>query len=259
MTSFYPVFVATLNVADGVPGIEVSNLASPHIGCLHDYQLTAADVRALASAHLLLANGAGMESFLDKLRRTFPALRIVEVSAGIPLMDGNPHVWVSFEGARRHADNIASALAEVAPDRAEKFRENARRYRASIDALEARLTEKLAPHRGAAIITFHEAFPYLARDFGLVVVGVVEREPGSEPGARELAETIRLARAHRVRAIFTEPQFSDRSARVIARESGARVYELDPVVTGPPEPEKAKGAWLRAMEQNAVVLARALG
>lgn len=63
VTSFYPVYVTTLNVAAGVPGVEVSNLTSPHIGCLHDYQLTAGDVRKLADADLLLANGAGDGAF----------------------------------------------------------------------------------------------------------------------------------------------------------------------------------------------------
>jgi zinc transport system substrate-binding protein len=121
VTSFYPVYVATLNISAGVPGVEVHNLTSPHIGCLHDYQLTAGDVRQLADADLLLANGAGMEPFLDKVARQSPGLRVVEVSEGIPLMDGNSHVWVSFDGARRQTENIVAALSELAPEHAAAF------------------------------------------------------------------------------------------------------------------------------------------
>ncbi len=258
LTSFYPVYVEALNVADGIPGVEVKNLARAHIGCLHDYQLTTGDVRQLAEADLLLANGAGMESFLENVRLQFPKLRIVEVSEGIPLLDGNAHVWVSFEGARRQAMNTAEAMAEASPEHAEEFRSNAKRYVAQINDLERETRAALSPYAGASVVTFHEAFPYLARDFGLEVAGVVEREPGAEPGARELAETIDLVRTHRVKAIFAEPQFSDRSAQVVARETGLKVYELDPVVTGPSAPEEAEGAWLRAMRKNASVLVEAL-
>jgi len=258
VTSFYPVYVTALNVTEGVDGVAVSNMTSPHIGCLHDYQLTAGDARQLAEADVLLANGAGMEPFLDKVRRQSPGLRVVEVSEGIPLMDGNSHVWVSFDGARRQADNIASALGALAPDRAEGFRANAAAYKSKLDALEERMRAALAPHAGTPIVTFHEAFPYFARDFQLEIAGVIEREPGTQPSARELADTVRLVRERGVKALFAEPQFPDQSARVIAAETGARVYGLDPVVTGPAEPEAARGAWLAAMEKNLAVLQDAL-
>jgi zinc transport system substrate-binding protein len=258
VTSFYPVYVATLNVTAGIDGLEVSNLTSPHIGCLHDYQLTAGDVRKLADADLLLANGAGMEPFLGKVTKQSPDLRVVEVSAGIPLMDGNPHVWVCFEGASRQVDNITAALVELAPDKADALRANAENYKASIAALDKRMHETLAPYARARIMTFHEAFPYFARDFDLELVGVVEREPGTEPSARELADTMELVRERGVKALFTEPQFSDRTAQVIGRETGVKVHELDPVVTGPSDPESARGAWLAAMEKNLAVLQDAL-
>ena len=258
VTSFYPVYVAALNVADGVEGVEISNLTSPHVGCLHDYQLTAGDARKLAEADVLLANGAGMEPFLEKVTGQSPGLRVVEVSEGIPLMDGNPHVWVCFEGASRQVDNIAAALSAAAPDKADALRANAESYKASLAALDRKMHEALAPYAGARIMTFHEAFPYFARDFKLELVGVVEREPGTEPSARHLADTIKLVRERGVKALFTEPQYSDRSAQVISRETGVPVHELDPVATGPAEPAAARGAWLAAMEKNLAVLQDAL-
>lgn len=258
VTSFYPVYVATLNVTADVPGVEVHNLTSPHIGCLHDYQLTAGDVRQLADADLLLANGAGMETFLGKVKGQSPSLRVVEVSEGIPLLDGNPHVWVSFEGASRQVDNIAEALAQSAPEKADAFRANAATYKAALAALDAKMKSSLAPYAGTPIVTFHEAFPYLARDYELDLVGVIAREPGTEPSARELADTIGLVRERKVKALFAEPQFPDTSAQVISRETGVKVHALDPVVTGPSEPAEARGAFLRAMEKNLGVLQEAL-
>ena len=258
VTSFYPVYVATLNVTAGVEGIEVANLTHAQVGCLHDYQLTSGDARKLADADLLLANGAGMEPFLDKLTKQSPDLRVVEVSEGIPLLEDNPHVWVCFEGARRQVDNIAAALIALAPDKADALRANAESYKASLAALDRRMHEALAPYAGTPIMTFHEAFPYFAHDFNLELVGVVEREPGTEPSARELADTIKSVRERGVKAIFTEPQYSDRSAQAIARETGVRVHSLDTVSTGPSEPEAARRAWLAAMEKNLAVLQDAL-
>lgn len=258
VTSFYPVYVAVLNVTAGIPGVEVSNLASPHVGCLHDYQLTAGDVRRLADADLLLVNGAGMEPFLGKVAQQSPGVRVVGVSQGIALLDDNPHVWVSLEGARRQTENIAAALAAAAPDRANAFRANASAYNASLSALEEKMRAALAPYAGTPIVTFHEAFPYFARDFDLDLAGEIEREPGAEPSARELADTVKLVRERKVKALFAEPQFPDKSAQVVARETGVRVYSLDPVVTGPSDPEEARGAYLRAMEKNLEVLQEAL-
>jgi zinc transport system substrate-binding protein len=258
VTSFYPVYVTALNVTAGVEGVEVTNLTSPHLGCLHDYQLTTGDVRQLSEADLLLANGAGMEPFLDKVARQSPGVRVVEVSEGIPLMDGNSHVWVSFDGARRQTENIVAALSELAPEQAAAFRANGEAYRARLTALEERMRSALAPYAGTPIVTFHEAFPYFARDFRLEVAGVIEREPGTEPSARELADTVKLVRARGVKALFAEPQFPDQSAQVVARETGVRVYSLDPVVTGPSDPAAARGAYLQAMEKNLEVLQEAL-
>ncbi len=258
VTSFYPVYVAALNVTDGVDGVGVDNLAGEHTGCLHDYRLTAGDVRKLSAADVFLVNGAGMEPFLDKIAQQSPGLRVVQVSEGIALMDGNPHVWLSFDGARRQVDNIAAALAEAAPDRADAFRANAVRYKAKLDAMEAGMRARLRPFAGAQIVTFHEAFPYFARDFGLKIAGVVEREPGTVPGAREITQVVGLVRGKGVKALFAEPQFAGESARIIARETGAGVYELDPVVTGPSDPRKARDAYLRAMEKNVSVLENAL-
>ncbi|MEI7864518.1 MAG: zinc ABC transporter substrate-binding protein [Chthoniobacterales bacterium] len=258
VTSFYPVFVAALNVTAGVAGIEVHNMASGRVGCLHDYQLTSGDARHLAAADIFLANGSGMESFLEKIRRQWPQLSVLETSEGIPLLNGNPHVWVSPSGARQQVENIARALSNADPLNARSYEKNAAAYNAKLAALELRMKMELAPYAGRPIITFHQAFAYFARDFGLDLVGVVESEPGQEPRARELADTIDLVRAKHVQTLFAEPQYSGRSAAVIARETGAEVYQLDPVVTGPSVPEQARDAYLAAMEKNLATLRQAL-
>ena len=108
------------------------------------------------------------------------------------------------------------------------------------------------PHRD--IITFHEAFPYFAQEFDLHIAAVINREPESEPSARELADTILLVRSSGVKALFVEPQYPKTAADIISNETQADVYVLDPGVSG----EESKDAYLNIMEQNLQVLLTAL-
>jgi zinc transport system substrate-binding protein len=259
LTSFYPMYVMTLNVAGNAPGVSVECLTKPSTGCLHDYQLSPGDLVALTRADVFVANGAGMETFIDKAVRQAPGLNVIEAGAGMALADGgNPHLWVSISGAIDETTAIARGLAAVDPDRAKVYEENAADYVATLARLRARMHAALDGLQHRQIITFHEAFPYFAREFGLDIVGVIEREPGSEPGARELARTIDLVRLSGVRAIFAEPQYPAKSAGIIRRETGVAVALLDPAATGDLEPAKARRSYCETMERNLAVLVQAL-
>lgn len=259
LTSFYPMYVSTLNVVGDTPGVNVTCLAEPFVGCLHDYSLTAGDMKKLASADIFVANGAGMESFIDKAVKQAPSLKIVEASKGIKLaFEDNPHIWVGISGAIQQVKNIAAGLAKTDPERAGEYKKNAAAYVAKLEKLRAEMHAAIDGSKNRDIITFHEAFPYFASEFNLNIVGVIEREPGAEPNARELADTIDLVKKQKVHALFAEPQYSDKSAKVIERETGVPVSVLDPVVTGSRDPAKARDAYLAAMRKNLDVLRNAL-
>ena len=81
------------------------------------------------------------------------------------------------------------------------------------------------------IVTFHEAFPYFARAYGLTVAAVVNHEPGDALSPAQLAELVRTIRELNNPPLFTEPQYDDMAAQTISRETGAPIYTLDPVVT----------------------------
>ena len=261
LTSFYPIYIATLNVTQGVEGVEVVNLTKPQTGCLHDYQLTTEDMRKLETADVFVVNGAGMEQFLDKALGQHKDLPVVEASEGIALLGEkgaeNPHVWVSVANAARQTETIAARLAAIDPKHADAYRKNAADYTAKLEALRTEMHAQIDPLPNKAVVTFHEAFPYFAQEFGLRIAAVVEREPGSEPSPRALEETIRAVRAAGARALFAEPQYPSGAAETIARETGATVYTLDPVVTGEATPQ-AKDAYIEAMRKNMQTLVQAL-
>ena len=261
VTSFYPMYVATINITDGVDGVEVYNMTKPQTGCLHDYQLMTEDMKTLEKADAFVINGAGMEDFMDKVTEQQKKLKVIDASRGIELIHDdegdNPHVWLSVTDEIAQVRNIADQLKEADPAHADKYEKNAAAYIEKLTALKNEMHAALdnVPHKD--IVTFHEAFPYFAKEFNLNIIGVVEREPGTEPTPTELQETIEQVNVLPTKVLFTEPQYSPAAAETIARETGAKIYTLDPVVTGEATPA-AKDAYIDTMKKNMKVLQEAL-
>ena len=262
VTSFYPMYVATINITDGVDGVEVYNMTKPQTGCLHDYQLVTEDMKTLEKADAFVINGAGMEDFMDKVTEQQKKLKVIDASRGIELIHDdeegdNPHVWLSVTDAITQVRNIADQLKEADPAHAAAYEKNAVAYIEKLTSLKSEMHAALdnVPHKD--IVTFHEAFPYFAKEFNLNIIGVVEREPGTEPTPTELQETIEQVNALPTKVLFTEPQYSPAAAETIARETGAKIYTLDPVVTGEATPA-AKNAYIDTMKKNMKTLQEAL-
>lgn len=243
VTSFYPMYLETLNITRGVSGVEVVNLTPAQVGCLHDYQLTPEDMKTLETADIFVINGLGMESFLDKVVEELPNLKIINASDTpdiIPIMeDGvpNPHVWMSVYYAIKQVKNISLKLRELDPEHADEYRMHTLEYVDELTTLSDEIGVSAAVLPNRDIVTFHNAFPYLAQEFRLNVAAVIEHEPGTEPTPQELAETIEKINSLSVKVIFTEPQYSSKAAETIANETGAKIFELDPIVTGEAKPE----------------------
>lgn len=251
VTSFYPIWIMTLNLTSGLEDhVTVRNLAAPTVGCLHDYQLQPADMKALTAADAFLINGAGMEAFLPEITRSLPDLPIVEASEGIELLENgsaveileaeeegetNSHIWLDPLRAVRMAENLAAGLIRVLPGDEADITANLADYRVRLEALDARLRQGLGNLSRKDIVTFHEAFPYFAAAYGLNVVAVVNKEPGEVLTPAQLGELVREIRLLGNPPLFVEPQYTDLSAQTLSSETGAPVYSLDPIVTGPEE------------------------
>lgn len=259
MTSFYPVYIMAVNITNGIDGVQVSDMAGQQTGCLHDYQLQSSDMQALSSADLFIINGAGMESFMTKVTDQLPKLTVLDSSTNVPRItdetgEVNPHMWVSISSYIIQVQNIAAGLAKADHTHAVQYQKNADVYLKKLKNLRTRMHTALDPLPNRNIITFHEAFPYFAKEFDLNIVQTVQREPDSQPSAKELAESIRLIRSSGVKAVFAEPQYEQSAAKIIAQESGASMYSLDPAATG----SNDVNAYLDAMEKNMQTLQRAL-
>ncbi|WP_318712868.1 metal ABC transporter substrate-binding protein [Treponema sp.] len=259
--TFYPLYVSLLNITDGVEGIELSLLAPPDTGCLHDYQLTTKDMKEIENSNILVANGAGMEDFIEKILETKKDSLII-ASEGFELTDSNSHVWVSPEGAIHQTQRIVEGLSHLDPSNATKYVMNGNAYLLKLQNLRNHMHSILDEYSGKKIVSFHEAFPYFASEFNLEIASVIEREPGEAPGPKELKEQISeinsiISDGNKI-ALFAEPQYSSSAAEIIAKETGLKVYELDPCVTGNLKSEYIKDSYITAMKKNAEVLKEAL-
>lgn len=267
VTSFYPMYISTLNIVKDIPDVEVINMTAPQTGCLHDYSLSTKDLKTLSSADIFVINGAGMESFLDDVIDEYSDLKIIEASNGISLIedtdhdehehDVNPHVWVSISKNIEEISNIAKELSAFDPNHASEYEANADAYIAKLENLRTEMHAALDNVNNKDIITFHEAFPYFAEEFNLNIAGVIEVEPDSEPSAKEVENIISIINEKNIKALFTEPQYSSKIADTIAKETGASIYTLDPIVTGDAN-EDAYDDYIVKMQENLNTLKEAL-
>jgi ABC-type Zn uptake system ZnuABC Zn-binding protein ZnuA len=263
LASFLPMYLFTVNVAGDAPGVTVDLMLPASLGCPHDYALTPGDMRKIASADLYIANGLGMEEFLGaSVRKANPGIRVVETAASVPPVreEGgnhggvNPHAWVSPKSAILQVREIEKALSGAKPDLAPVFRRNADAYILRLSALDSEFRAAAGGFRRRNIVTFHNVFGYLARDYGLTVVGEVESVPGQEPSPAKVRDLARVIREMGVPVLFAAPDSPPRAAEMVAREAGVPVRVLDPVATG----ETAPTAYEEAMRRNLRILAETL-
>lgn len=270
VTSFYPMYIFAQNIAQGVPGVQVVNLAGESAGCLHDYQLKTRDMATLEKADALIINGGGMEQFMDKVIAQQPELPVINASDGVEMRCSgdehdhgghghehevlNAHVWLDPALAVRQVQNIAEGLAAVDGVNAQAYLANAESYITRIEALHEEIKAQLAPLAGSEIVTFHEAFDYFADAYGLHVAAVIAGDSGEEPSTRQIAKLCDLVGGLAVKALFVEPQYPAKAAETIARETGAKIFTLDPVVTG----DGSMDSYETLMRENARVLREAL-
>lgn len=213
---------------------------------IHTYEPKVSDVRAVAGSRILLTVGLGLEDWLQGLLRNAgnSELLVVESATGADLLrgepgrgvdghphaEGNPHVWLDPSNAAIMCRNIAHAMERVDPRAEDFYRKRLGAYLRNLDAAAGRLRKDVSLLEDKRFLSYHPAWPYLARGFGFKAVGVVVEVPGQEPSARGLASLIERIRAEKLRVLVTEPQLPSKLPRLLAQETGIRVITLSDVV-----------------------------
>ena len=200
---------------------------------IHDYQPTPQDVVRAQGADLVLWNGMNLERWFERFVDTAKGVHSAVVSDGVvpmPIREGpyldkpNPHAWMSPSSALIYVENIRRALAALDPANAATYAANATAYAARVRAIEAPMRARLAsiPAAQRWLVTSEGAFSYLARDFGLreaYLWPINADQQGTPQQIRRLIDTVRR---NKIPVVFSESTVSDKAARQVARETGAR-------------------------------------
>lgn len=244
LATTYPVYLFTRTITEGVDSVEVSQLITEEVSCLHDYTLTVTDMKAIEKADVIIMNGAELESFMDDALSQTDAATI-DCSESIDLLPStghehhdheedehhghyDPHFWLSEEAALVMMNNILHGLSELDESNLDAYHEN---FSAAVelfpdDPLDA--SSLACPY----LITFHDGFQYFAHDNELTLLKSIEEEEGSEASAADVKEIVALIEEYNIPAIFTEKNGSDDTAQAISRETGVAVYQLDMIMSG---------------------------
>jgi len=258
VTTIPPIYCLTANVAGNLANVE--NLLPPGAAA-HDFQFSFAERRRLEQADLVIANGLDLESWLDKVLKQSGPRRVVRCAAGLECSQQqstnrapNPHVWLDPILACGMVTNILAALQEADPANASSYATNAAAFVLRLRKLDEELRAGLASLPGRAIITSHDAFPYLAHRYGLEVVGVIEERPEVDPSPAHLSALRALIKRHGVKALLVDAHEPPRRARQLGRDFGVSIGVLDTLEEAP----LTASAYEDGMRRNLRALQQAL-
>jgi len=254
--------LADLSRQVGGDKVEVKLLLPPGASP-HTYEPTPKALKDISDARVFIKIGLGLEFWAEKIIRSsgHKNLIIVVSSSDLPLityhenghsqgsLGADPHIWLDPVIAKSIVTKIEKAFAEADPQNAGFYMQNASIYREKLSRLDKEITDKVKTLRVKEYVTFHPAWNYFSKRYGLTVAGVIEESPGKEPGPRHIEKIIREIKRIGSKVVFVEPQFNPKIAEVIAKECGARVVYLDPIGG-----QKGRETYIDMMRYNIAVM-----
>ncbi len=225
---------------------------------VHNILAKPTEMLALNRADMFVHAGLDAEPWRDNLVKGARNPRImpgqpgnVDMSRGIDILDvpeerltraegdvhvyGNPHYQLSPANAQRMAATLAGAMAQLDPENAAFFRENAAAFVNEMADTHKRLREQLRPYAGLKVVTFHDAWRYLESEFDIEIVGTIEPKPSITPSPGQVRDIVNLMRRHDVKIVIVETYSDAGLARSIAQRAGATLLRLPDHVLGVPE------------------------
>lgn len=274
VTSFYPMYIAAENVIGDADGVRLENLSEPQTGCLHDFQLTPEDMKLLSTADVFIINGGGIESFMKEVAEAYPNLKIIEACENTSLLseeekdthhheekteeehahgDVNAHAWMSVSAYETQVQTIADGLSEADPERSSAYQNGAKAYLGKLDELKKRQEKLKQEISGQSVILFHEAYAYVAEDYGLQVNYLLDLDEERQVSAGEVSDVLSAVRKGHVKYILAEELYGKSMGDTIQKESGAKVLYLNPLNRGTYE----KDSYINGMKKNMEILEEA--
>ena len=209
----------------------------------HTYEPKASQLRKVGKAEMYAKVGSGVEfelTWTDKIIDTNKDMLVVDCSKGVTLIEaGNqheenhehngadPHIWLSPKNVKIMVENIYKGLAQIDTANKEYYQKNKEAYLQKLDKLDKEITQTLRTEENRQLLVYHPAWAYFTKDYNLEQIPI-EKE-GKEPTPQGIANLIKQAKDNNITIIFASPEFSTKSAEVIANEIGGEVVLLSPL------------------------------
>jgi zinc/manganese transport system substrate-binding protein/manganese/iron transport system substrate-binding protein len=216
----------------------------------HTFELSPGKAADIARADVVFINGLELEHSIEDVIDNSAEGPVIELAAGLPVVEdtqqyteeeeeegdhegeehsaGNPHMWLDARLAARYVERIRDTLIDIDPEGRAAYEANATAYLEQLGDLDREIEEAVLaiPEANRKLVTFHDAYVYLAARYGLEIVGVVVPSPGQEPSAQAVADLVRTLDDEGIPAVYKEPQFNAEVLERAASEAGVRVLDL---------------------------------
>lgn len=293
-TSFYPMYDFAKKI--GGDKVEVENLVPAGVEP-HDWEPSTKDIAKLGESNVFIYNGAGMESWVEKLDGTFKEgkVSLVEASKGVKLIEAkesdhheeghedgkhedgkhedgkhedehshehegkyDPHTWLDPENAKIEMNNIKDAFIKADPKNKDTYEKNYQDNARKLDELNKKFKDSLSNTKKKEVVVSHSAFAYMLNKYGINQLGIEGLSPDSEPDASRMAEITKFAKEHDVKYIFFEELVNPKVSETIAKEVGAKTEVLNPLEGLTDKQVKDGEDYFSIMNKNLEVLIKAL-
>ena len=209
----------------------------------HTYEPKPSQMREISNAKIYFAIGVEFEkAWLPRFANQNRNLKIIDISKGVKRYGKDPHIWTSPKNILLIGKNIEKSLIELDSKNLEFYEKNYKEFEKRVKDLQKRIKEILKDTKDAKFMVFHPSWGYFAKEFGLKQLPI-EIE-GKSPKPKELIKIMKIAKKSGIKVIVTSPEFSDKAARVIAKELKIRVIKISPLSQN--------------LEQNLLLLARSI-
>ncbi len=243
VTTFEPMYEFTKAIVGDKVKVENIVPASQEV---HEFEPSAKQVATMTNAQALIYNSADLEKWALKVKNDGVK---IEASKDVDKIQGDPHTWISPKQAIVEVNTIAEALGKAFPDDKATFEKNAANYVAKLKKLDAEF-DTLKDAKQKTFITQHEAFAYLARDYGMNEIAIAGLDPEVEPSAATLAKLKGEMEKAGLKNVYFEGNANSKIAETLAKSVGANLIGIN-TVEGISDAQKKEGAtYLTLMEEN---------
>lgn len=251
VTSFYPMYIMTLNITEGVENVEVENMADNQVGCIHDYTLTTSDLKKFENADIFVENGYGIENFSNNIKESYPNVKIIESASKITDTieeheEINAHFWTSIDNYILQVREIADRLKELDNANEAKYEENASEYITKLENLKTKYKNELQNLNGKKVVSLNEAFSYLFKFVGIEEELISTDHEQSALSAEQVKNVIDIMNNENIKTIIIAENDDEQNATAIANETGAKIYRLKDGMSG----DGSINSYIDIMEDN---------